>query len=277
MLKNEVIIYTAIFDYVDYLKEPDFIPDNCKFVCFTNIPLESRYYEIRRVKEIMIDDPVRNAKIYKILSHRYFPDHKYTVWIDGTRFLTGDIHRLIEDYLSDADMALFAHRWRNCIYDEAQECIRTERDDPKLIKAQMARYRKEGYPNHNGLITGGIILRKNTESVKKVNEQWWNEIIKYSRRDQLSFNYVAHKNKLTYNIIGGDYYHNLYFGYVPHLSQLKKLYADHLYIQKELIKYKKKAEKYRNALERTLFGRTLILLKSILKRAKISNKEQEIS
>ena len=79
---KKVAIYTAIFDFVDSLKEPDYIPEHCKFVCFTNLPLKSDNYEIRYVDRELTDDPVRNAKIYKILSHRYFPEYEYTVWID---------------------------------------------------------------------------------------------------------------------------------------------------------------------------------------------------
>jgi hypothetical protein len=265
---NEVIIYTAIFDNIDYLKEPDFIPDNCRFVCFTNMPIKSRHFEIRMVTESISWDPVRNAKIYKVLSHKYFPDSEYTVWIDGTRFLTCDIHLLIDKYLCNTDMALFAHRWRDCIYEEAKICIDDERDDPEIIKAQMERYRKEGYPEKNGLITGGIILRRNTSLSRRINMQWWDEICNYSRRDQLSFNYVAYKNNLSYGVIGGDYYHNPYFGYVPHLHQLKKLYADYISIQESLKYYKSQTIKYRRALESTFFGKVALISKSIYSKIK---------
>jgi len=221
-----VVVCTAIFDFVDYLKEPDYFPDNCKFVCFTNLPLQSENYEIKYVKDQLCDDPVRRAKIYKILAHRYFSDYEYTVWIDGTMFLTCNINDLIEKYLAEVDMAFFAHRWRKCIYVEADKCIAKGLDNPEVIKAQMQKYKNEGYPENNGLIDGSIILRRNSPSVANINEHWWSEIQNHSRRDQLSFNYVAHKNSLKFSLINGNRYNNPYFGYIPHLRQLKKIFAD---------------------------------------------------
>jgi hypothetical protein len=42
-------------------------------------------------------------------------------------------------------------------------------------------------------------------------EDWWTEIKYGSRRDQLSFNYVAWKNNLKFNYIEGDSRDNKYF------------------------------------------------------------------
>ena len=42
-------------------------------------------------------------------------------------------------------------------------------------------------------------------------ESWWEEIKYNSKRDQLSFNYVAWKNGLKYNSIPGDIRNNSFF------------------------------------------------------------------
>ena len=36
----------------------------------------------------------------------------------------------------------------------------------------------------------GIVVRKNTETVNRLNEKWWAEICRGSSRDQLSFPYT---------------------------------------------------------------------------------------
>lgn len=231
--KKRIVVYTAIFDFIDYLKEPDYLPDDCKFVCFTNMPLQSENYEIRRVYEDTTGNPNLNAKIYKILPHRYFEDYEYSVWIDGTMFLTSNIHKVVSKYLSSSDMAFFSHPWRNCIYDEAIECILKGRGNVNHIEKQIEIYKCEGYPKNNGLISAGIILRRNSETVKSINEQWWKEIIKHSSRDQISFNYIAYKNNFEYSLIDGDIYCNPYFGYIPHLFQIKKHRSDYLQIRKK--------------------------------------------
>lgn len=62
----------------------------------------------------------------------------------------------------------------------------------------MARYRAEGLPEDAGLIEAPVILRRHTDAIRRLNESWWGEIVRASRRDQLSFNYVAWKLGLRY-------------------------------------------------------------------------------
>ena len=42
-------------------------------------------------------------------------------------------------------------------------------------------------------------------------EDWWTEIKYGSRRDQLSFNYIAWKNNFKFNYLEGDSRKNEYF------------------------------------------------------------------
>lgn len=57
------------------------------------------------------------------------------------------------------------------------------------MKTQINRYRKEGYPDHNGLVAGGFVVRDNrSNNVKLLMKAWWREIARWSRRDQLIFN-----------------------------------------------------------------------------------------
>ena len=55
-------------------------------------------------------------------------------------------------------------------------------------------------------------------------ETWWNEIKYNSKRDQLSFNYIAWKNNLKFNYIEADARDNKYFfNHGPHAGKLKKI------------------------------------------------------
>jgi hypothetical protein len=86
------------------------------------------------------------------------------------------------------------------------------KDDPKIIEKQMKRYEALGYPKDNGLITGMIIMRRhNSEDCIQTMNTWWEEICCQSKRDQLSFNFSAWKNKLNFNYISGDSRDNPYF------------------------------------------------------------------
>ena len=109
---------------------------------------------------------------------------------------------------------------RDCIYDEYNAIInlgkndpnQKYKDDPQVMYDQVKRYQDEGYPSHNGLITGMVILRRHNEKdCVRVMEDWWTEIKYGSKRDQLSFNYVAWKNNTKFNYIEGDSRNNQYF------------------------------------------------------------------
>ena len=77
---------------------------------------------------------------------------------------------------------------------------------------QVKRYLDEGYPQHNGLATNPIILRNHNDSeVINVMEDWWTEIKYGSRRDQLSFDYIAWKNDFNFVYLQGDSRNNEYF------------------------------------------------------------------
>ena len=95
-------------------------------------------------------------------------------------------------------MAMHDRKIRRGVYTEAMKCIAKRKANPKLVKRQMDFYRKEGLPENTGILSSGIIIRKhNRFNVEKHCELWWEQIKKWTHRDQLSFNYVLWKYKLV--------------------------------------------------------------------------------
>jgi len=218
---NKKILYTTIFGGYDKLVTPT-LNNDWDFKCFSeenSIPLYS--------------DNTRNAKKFKVLPHRYLQDYEYSIFIDGNMYVVGNIDELIDKYLVDCNVALFDHNKnaldaRSCIYDEYNAIIqagnrnKSYKDDPSIMYKQVKRYEEEGYPPQNGLATCMVILRRhNEEDCIKLMESWWTEIQYNSKRDQLSFNYVAWKNKVKFNYIEGDSRNNEYFrrDTKPHLAK----------------------------------------------------------
>ena len=188
------ILYTTIFGGYDVTKPK--LPSDWDWKCFSeenSVPLYS--------------DNTRNAKKFKVLPHRYLKDYEYSIFIDGNMYVVGDVNDLVERYLNDSNIAFFDHKNnvmdpRDCIYDEYNAIInlgkndpnQKYKDDPQVMYDQVKRYQDEGYPSHNGLITGMVILRRHNEKdCVRVMEDWWTEIKYGSKRDQLSFNYVHGK------------------------------------------------------------------------------------
>jgi hypothetical protein len=214
------VIYTSVFGNYDNIIEQK-LPDGWDWKYFSeenSLPLYS--------------DNTRNAKRFKILPHRYLSEYEYSIFIDGNMTVVGDVNKLIDNYLGDSNVAFFSHSGnsldgRNCVYDEAETIFElgeknmkltpergmlNYKDNPNVIKSQIERYHLLGYPQKNNLITGMVIVRRHNENdCIQTMEDWWTEIKYNSRRDQLSFNYVAWKNNLKFNYIDGDSRNNKYF------------------------------------------------------------------
>jgi len=227
---NSKVIYTAIIGGYDKLLEPDYKPTGWDFVCFTDRDLKSDNWEIRKTLPLY-EDNTRTARKHKLLPHRLFPNYEYSLWIDGNIKVRSDVNELLK-YLDDCNYATYDHLQnpldsRDCIYQEAQVILdagdmwtrrtpergkKCYKDNPILIKNQIDRYKKEGYPLNNGLVVQMQVLRRhNKEDVIKTMEDHWIELKRNSKREQLSFNYIAWNNKLKFNYISGDSRDNKYF------------------------------------------------------------------
>lgn len=233
-MQNKKVIYTAIFGGKDALHEPLVIPSGFDFICFTdNKKLVSKNWNIRVVNPLF-SDPVRNARYYKILVHKVLPEYDQSIWIDGNMIVKGDCNKLIDQYLKKDSFVTYDHSkqkrrlfkffWvidrklaRNCIYDELEDLVLKTKsgmymDNIDIMKNQIERYKKEGYPAHNGLAVTMVLLRNHKDlKVVELMEDWWREVSLGSRRDQLSLNYVAWKKKMPIAYVSGDPRYSPYF------------------------------------------------------------------
>jgi len=230
---NKKVIYTTIFGKYDNLLDDMVVPDDYDLVCFTDININSKKWNIK--KEISLyEDPVRSAKRFKILSHRFLSKYDISVYLDGNISTKVDINSFVNKYLDKSNAAFYNHLQcnldpRNCIYREAEAINhlfninpspkKVPKDDLSIIDMQIKKYKKMEYPHDNGLICGGVILRRHNENdCIKVMEDWWKEIKYNSKRDQLSFNYVAWKNNFKFNYINGDIRTNEIFNFTSHIK-----------------------------------------------------------
>jgi len=211
MIRKRLVVYTAIFGgFEDLLPQRKF--KDIDYIAFSDQPLKSRTWTVRKFPSLF-SDSVRCAKEFKILPHRFFPEYEYSIWIDGNYLVVGDVGGLLDRVLKHKNMAVFDHNQtvndaRGCLYREFEEIMALGRhsgrykDNPDVMRHQIARYRTEGYPENNGLVFASILVRRhNQPDVIRTMEHWWNEIQNGSRRDQLSFNYSPYgKTILIYKL-----------------------------------------------------------------------------
>ena len=121
-----------------------------------------------------------NAKIYKCLPNLFMPDSDWWLWIDGNLTLKeGAVKELIE-MAGEEEVCVFEHPDRDTIDEEIAEIKRLKLDNPESIDSMIL--------NKDGKLPACyLILRRNTEEVRRANERWWALICSGSVRDQISF------------------------------------------------------------------------------------------
>ncbi|WP_179008429.1 glycosyltransferase domain-containing protein [Winogradskyella forsetii] len=209
-MNKRIVVYTALFgDYSGLIEQPKF--DNVDYICYTDrTDYKSKTWKIIHVEQPIPNDNTRSNRYYKILPHKHLSKaYDVSVYIDGNILILKDFRTLVKEKMQKASMACFDHNQnkadpRDCIYEEYDAIMNIVEnnnvlvDDPKVMKAQMDRFRAEGYPEHNGLITAPILIRKHcNENVIELMEAWWHIVKTESKRDQLSFDYARWKLNFT--------------------------------------------------------------------------------
>lgn len=195
------IIYSCIVDNYDNLKDIK-LEEGWRAICFTNSDIESKTWEIVKIE--------KGDKIYreiKLMPKKWLPDHDKSVWIDGNLEFKGSLNEFVKD---KSGFWLMNHPDRNCVYEEAKRCIELGKDNVDIIKNQIHKYLVRSYPHNNGLSATGVLVRDNTNENSIFGIEWWKEVSLHSKRDQLSFNYVAHENDLEFKMfpfLEGFVYH----------------------------------------------------------------------
>ncbi|GAG80919.1 unnamed protein product, partial [marine sediment metagenome] len=219
--KKTVAIVTAIMGNFDKLHDPKYYDKDVDYFAYVDEDFTSNIWQVKKVEHTHFIQPRMASKIYKILIHKYC-DYDYTLWIDGSLEVRAPIGELIDKYMDKADMALFKHRVRNCVYEEHFASFKNKRHgtgEPSIVReSQSETYKAEGLPAKAGLYECTFILRKNNAKVRKFNSEWWEEVCIYSSSDQIPFMYVLWKNpdiKIA-NIEPGHVHDSKWAKYIEH-------------------------------------------------------------
>ncbi|CAI9102971.1 OLC1v1001375C2 [Oldenlandia corymbosa var. corymbosa] len=222
--KCHFVVASGIFDGYDLPLQPSNISERSrKLFCFLMVVDEVSYKFIKEnvtvredeangewvgvwrlvlLKHPPYDEPRRNGKVPKILTHRLFPQAQYSIWIDGKMELIVDPLLILERYLwrGKHTFAIAQHKHHKSIYEEADSNKRRKRYARPLIDLQMKIYRYEGLeswsPKKNSksdVPEGAIIIREHTMLNNLFSCLWFNEVDLLTPRDQLSFGYVVYR------------------------------------------------------------------------------------
>jgi hypothetical protein len=208
-------VYTAIFGPYDDLKEPEVVTEGWKYICYTNQDFKSDVWEVRRVP-VMDIGPAKTARYYKIMSHKHI-ETEFSLWIDGTFVINTDLNEWWKKFKKP--FTAIRHPFDNCIYKDAAACLELGRGDRKAIERQIAFYKALNIKKNIGLIASGILMRQRCSTVNQFCNTWWEQVRRWSERDQIAWGYAKHRHPGVVNKIDWNYTKEKEFIHIPHLGK----------------------------------------------------------
>jgi hypothetical protein len=211
---EKIIVYSVNINGYDEVNEPEVYDPNVEYILFTdNEEIKSDVWKIKSIEFLNKNlDLRKKARYIKINSHLVLPPHDISIWMDHCfePIFTNTTEFLNKIHFSDSQVMSYSHSERNCTYKESEIVINRKLDYPQVVQSQISRYQNEGFPENYGLFETGLTIRKNNNEVNQFNEAWWNEINKFSGRDQLSQVYSSWKTNvpITPIPIGKNVYDN---------------------------------------------------------------------
>lgn len=172
-----------LFRFTDSVNTEIFAPDSGGGVRWRHVQISPRVHM----------DPIRSARAIKVLGHPLLAQHDVTIWVDNRIRLKIAPEELVERFLpSHSDVAVPLHSFHGSLAVEFAEILDGWVDDPRRVREQRSVYR-QAIPGllEKRVAWTAILIRRNNRAVQAFNALWWEQILRYSRRDQLSFPYVC--------------------------------------------------------------------------------------
>ncbi|OVA05202.1 Protein of unknown function DUF616 [Macleaya cordata] len=217
------------------------------------------------VKDLPFTDQRLNGKIPKMLTHRLFPQARYSIWVDSKSQFRRDPLGVLEALLwrTNSVLAISEHGARSSVYDEGKAVVKKNKATPEEVEIQLSQYRRDGFPDEkrfNGkkepmhlgfswcllfvakavvlegcqllprslaneilifaaLSEASVIVRELTPLTNLFMCLWFNEVVRFTSRDQLSFPYVLRQlNVKNINMFPVCTRKDLYWGCMVHLQ-----------------------------------------------------------
>jgi len=195
------VIYTSLVGNYDTLTEPKYILKGWDYICFSNDVIESPN-SIWKIKPIPYEnkDNLRLSRYVKLNPHKVLDTYEISLWMDANLIMIDNSVELRLNELIEANalISIPCHPYRDCIYQEAEVCVKEGKDFSATFNKQIKYLKKQNFPENFGLYENNIIFRRHTdEKMKKMNEAWWDLYIQFSKRDQLSLAFLLWKHNIN--------------------------------------------------------------------------------
>lgn len=184
------VVFTALIgDYERQIEKETVPDDDITYLCFS----DNQHAKMPGWETIVVDplfplDSVRSARALKIRGHEALLDYGESLWIDNRVELRVSPSKIFELLLPEgAQFGAPLHSFRATVEEEFEAVLEHGYDNPRTVREQLSHYRVSApHSLQQRPIWTAILARKNTPEVARMNSIWADNVMRYSRRDQLS-------------------------------------------------------------------------------------------
>jgi hypothetical protein len=209
-----ICVYTCLIGSTEMLNEQPIVArSKIPFICFTDTPdLTSKTWQLRPISRLFEMDTIRSHRAVKLCPHEYLTDFDVSLYIDNSVLLDSPPEELIGRHFPESGLALPEHSFRNTVMEEFLAVANYGLDDPGRIFEQLNHYTLcDSEVLQEKPYWGGILLRDHRNpAVRSMLDLWLAHVLRYSRRDQLSMNFVLRRTGLKPNVLSIDNHNSGY-------------------------------------------------------------------
>ncbi|KAL3636260.1 hypothetical protein CASFOL_020807 [Castilleja foliolosa] len=206
----KIVVSSCIFGSSDFLRRPtskvisEFSKKNVCFVMFVDKQSLAKLSD-----EGNVPDERGNIGLWKIVVVKNVPYEDmrktgkgYSIWLDSKLRLNADPLLIIEYFLwrAGSEYAISNHYTRHCVWEEVLQNKRLNKYNHSAIDEQFHLYQSDGLTKYDSsdpnislpsfVPEGSFIVRAHTAMSNLFSCLWFNEVDRFTSRDQLSFGIV---------------------------------------------------------------------------------------
>ena len=178
---------------------------NWDFVFFSDLPWWRRpllsNWKFVEIDKTIAKDPTLICRWYKTHPHILFPEYERSIWIDSTiriknfSFIDERDKELDEN---ECKISTAPNPYFDSVYEEAQDIVENGKDSKENVEKMIDFLKSKNQPLKEQRYETNFLWRKH-KSKRMISflEDWWFFIENYSKRDQLSINYLLNKHQLN--------------------------------------------------------------------------------
>jgi len=148
IVADKIAVYTGIFGDYDNVYTPKRCPKNIDYYFISdecpNGINPFCWIDAKKIIPDNIKSPIKRNRYIKMHPHRFFPQYKYSIYIDGNFEILEDISSFI--HINNSGISVFMHPRRECIFYEGITIVNFRRVVVDDVCKQMGRYLQEGMP-----------------------------------------------------------------------------------------------------------------------------------